>query len=464
MYGGSPKAARSDVTCSVASHRIMAQNATVVDFYLYYECSVALSMGRSVVVQLQLPARLLARVDRWVEGPSAPEGLVSACLDTRLTLPPKPPVTRRPAPTPAPTPTPAPPPRLVSPASTEELKAVDEVTVTLPARVTDAAVGLCGSALVLTLEGRRDLWVYRTGRAELARLPIGALPEGTAFAAGGNRAVTYNARSNVLGVWDLVNGRLITSRPSPIGRKLRDLSMGSCAGEVVIARYEVSTPKRPAPGLPLVPPLVGVAAIGLPACNIAWQRRSSPSGGSACLDANCVAQVRASPDLSMFTVWSPSTTPHGLEAYVRSGSGFQGRYRHEGAGTLLPSTGGRVFCGDGTVLSGDLSRLAVIRGHTLVPTTRGDFVVGMNNLGGLTLFDAVTLESLARMGDFPGSTFEEWDSFSRRWTGALLTPEKRTVCDLSVGRCLFLAGDDRTIVERRFDVAGIAGVRTTPGA
>lgn len=337
-------------------------------------------------------------------------------------------------------------PRIVRVQPTLYLRVLKETEVPLPGRAVDLAVGGCGRYLAIRIEGSTELIVFDAETSAFTgaiRLPAAD----ALFTSGGDRVVSYDRRGDTLQMWSLVDSSRTGACTNPLGGLITDLAMGCCSRDRVAARAISGDRTGAFHGQ------VSLGAVGLEDCAARWTIRGPSDSGWR---PDFAARLRASPGFALLVSWSPESSPSGVEAFEDSGGGYRRRYLHENAGVIIPTDRRRIFGSKGDVFSTSVERVGFVRGYVLAPSSDGDHAIGVNNLGDLTLFDADALAAEARMGGFPRAIFEEPHRFVERWTSSPLTPEKRLVCDMRIGRCVFLRLDDRVLVIRSYETLSVA--------
>lgn len=333
----------------------------------------------------------------------------------------------------------------------------DSVTA-LPAPVVDLAVADAGRSLVLQLQGQKGLAVYDTRTQKLSTI---ALPSADfTFGAGGDTAVVFLKETNEIRSFNLQTLAQIKAKEfaDPVilmrivmGHSRRDLAFVRIArgtdslSQTTNQFLDVST-------LTLQPPRDTQLRLG---------RNSSYRDN---------AHYRANGDMSRMTEWATSHSPCGIYLYTRTGDGYQMQGNHDSAGHLAMGDDGRIYTGLGSVMDLALKQegpfpapigpVGKVPGSSLFPGIGGQFFLGLQSDGTLTLYPSGETTALCPLDPFPDWTpprsFDpkrpQPPSTMDDWLKGTLTLDKRITFAPAAGHLVFLPPASDRLIQRQFDL------------
>jgi hypothetical protein len=226
----------------------------------------------------------------------------------------------------------------------------DKVVRTLPATVSDLAVGGAGRFLILHLPKLHKLAIFDANEAKIVQY-INLASNNVKFAAGQDKLMVVLPEGGIVQRWSLKTFEREVSAVLPVNGIVRRVLMGAASqGPLVVAAtetafFDIQTLKR------------------LP---VAGEGFSAGDGVFA----------RVSGDGTVFGVWRYATSPQGIHCCVLVGNQIKVHYQHTDAGHLTPGPDGKVifsarglFTSEGKPLNAD----GFPRGPYSIPARQGNY-------------------------------------------------------------------------------------------
>ncbi|MCA8919499.1 MAG: hypothetical protein KDB32_10510 [Planctomycetes bacterium] len=246
-----------------------------------------------------------------------------------------------------------------------EAKAQEPVkTAKLPAPAEDVKLARNGDLLIAKLQGKKLLAIVDVKAGKLTKT-IKTSTADCIFAAGGEKAVVYDATASVFTTYSLSDGKRLKAKKSPFTGVVCSMVMGSNNDKFALLRVAANTDALAS---------VEYARLDLETLN--GESLEGRPHNSSYRDAE---QMRLSADGTFFCAWATSHSPTGQIVGTVSETAIELQYEHNSVGHILPIPGKHLaVTGNGSVLT---SANRVVKSHggvSLYPDGTGAFYVGVN--------------------------------------------------------------------------------------